>query len=58
MTRAERLALLGPEFLAYIRESVSTAPPPSPELIAALRPILTNPAKRRTPHTNSTPAAA
>ncbi|MEU4947663.1 hypothetical protein [Streptomyces lavendulae] len=58
MTRAERLALLGPDFVAYIRESVASAPPPSPELIDALRPILTNPAKRRTPPADSAPAAA
>lgn len=44
MTRAERLALLGPEFVAHIRKRVAEAPTPDAELIAALRPILTNPA--------------
>lgn len=58
MTRAERVALLGPEVVAHIERGVAAAPPPSPELIAALRPILTNPAKRRTPTTSSAPAAA
>jgi hypothetical protein len=58
VTRAERLALLGPDFVAYIRERVAAAPPPDAELIAALRPILTNPAKRRTSHAASAPAAA
>ncbi|MFB6809465.1 hypothetical protein [Streptomyces sp. NPDC056387] len=58
MTRAERIALLGPEFVAYIRERVAEAPPPDDALIDTLRPILTNPAKRRTPPADSAPAAA
>ncbi|MFF6940408.1 hypothetical protein [Streptomyces lavendulae] len=58
MTRAERVALLGPAIVAHIERSVAAAPPPTPELIDALRPILTNPAKRRTPPADSAPAAA
>ncbi|MFI8278568.1 hypothetical protein ACIGBH_27580 [Streptomyces sp. NPDC085929] len=55
MTRAERLALLGPDVIARIRAEAAAAPPPSPELIAALRPILTNPAR---PAVTDQPAAA
>ncbi|MGP3684096.1 hypothetical protein ACTVZO_05180 [Streptomyces sp. IBSNAI002] len=44
MTPAERLALLGPDVIARIRAEAAAAPPPSPELIAALRRILTRPA--------------
>lgn len=58
MTRAERLALLGPAVIAQIHERVAAAPPPDAELIAALRPILTNPAKRRTPTSEPAPLAA
>lgn len=58
MTRAERLAILGPEVVARCHAHADAAPPPDAELIAALRPILTNPAKRRTPHADSAPAAA
>lgn len=58
MTRAERLALLGPDVIAQIHKRVAAAPPPDAELIAALRPILTNPAKRRPPIADSAPAAA
>ncbi|MFD3802592.1 hypothetical protein ACFWTC_02960 [Streptomyces sp. NPDC058619] len=58
MTRAERLALLGPTVVAHCREEAAAAPPPDAELIAALRPILTSPAKRRTLAAESTPAAA
>ncbi|MEW1638593.1 hypothetical protein AB0469_31615 [Streptomyces sp. NPDC093801] len=45
MTRAERLAILGPATIAEIHERVAAAPPPSDALIESLRPILTNPAK-------------
>ncbi|MCX5197178.1 hypothetical protein OOK31_25325 [Streptomyces sp. NBC_00249] len=58
MTRAELVAYLGPATVAHIEQGVAAAPPPSPDLIAALRPILTNPAKRRTPPADSAPAAA
>ncbi|MFD4740556.1 hypothetical protein ACFWNQ_24810 [Streptomyces virginiae] len=58
MTRAERLALLGPDVIEHIHTLVAAAPPPDAELVAALRPILTNPAKRRTRPADSTPAAA
>lgn len=58
MTRAERLALLGPEVIEQIRQRVAQAPPPDAELIAALRPILTNPAKRRPSVADSAPVAA
>lgn len=58
MTRAERRALLGDAVIEQIHRRVAAAPPPDAELIAALRPILTNPAKRRTPPAESAPAAA
>ncbi len=58
MTRAERLAILGPDVIARCHAEADAAPPPDAELIAALRPILTNPAKRRPQVANSTPAAA
>lgn len=57
MTRAERLALLGPAVVEHVRREAEAAPPMPPELIAALRPILTNPA-RRTPPADTAPAAA
>jgi hypothetical protein len=44
MTREERLALLGPETVARIHQRVDEAPDPSPELVAKLRRIMTNPA--------------
>ncbi|MFE5492599.1 hypothetical protein ACFQ7Z_21985 [Streptomyces virginiae] len=44
--RACRHAILGDEVVAHIRKLVDAAPPPDQELIAALRPILTNPAQR------------
>lgn len=44
MTRDERLALLGPEVVAHIHECVDAAPDPTPELVAKLRRIMTNPA--------------
>ncbi|MFG2473554.1 hypothetical protein [Streptomyces fagopyri] len=43
MTRAERLAILGPETVAKIRARVALAPPPTPELIEDLRRIMTRP---------------
>ncbi|MFJ5804810.1 hypothetical protein [Streptomyces sp. NPDC093093] len=58
MTRAERIALLGPEYVAYIRQRVAEAPDPDDAHIDELRPILTAPAKRRTPPADSAPAAA
>ncbi|MFH9248180.1 hypothetical protein ACH4LK_22460 [Streptomyces lydicus] len=42
MTPAERRALLGDELIAHIRKEVAAAPPPTRELIARLRPILTS----------------
>lgn len=44
MTRAERLAILGPATVARIRERVRQAPEPSDELVEKLRRIMTNPA--------------
>ncbi|MFD5880889.1 hypothetical protein [Streptomyces yangpuensis] len=44
--RTCRQAILGDEVVAHIRKLVDAAPPLSQELIAALRPILTNPARR------------
>lgn len=40
MTRAERLAILGPEEVAKIHRRVAAAPPPPPELIEDLRRVL------------------
>ena len=39
MTRAERLALLGPDRIAKIRARVAQAPDPSDELVEDLRRI-------------------
>ncbi|MGR4883997.1 hypothetical protein ACIPUC_31895 [Streptomyces sp. LARHCF249] len=61
MNRAERRALLGDEMIEYIHRRVAEAPPPDAELIAALRPILTNPARRQRSEVgpeHSMPAAA
>lgn len=44
MTREERLAILGPATVAHIHECVDAAPDPSPEVVAKLRRIMTNPA--------------
>ncbi|MFJ1865483.1 hypothetical protein ACIOD1_12710 [Streptomyces sp. NPDC088097] len=57
MTRAELVAYLGPTVVAHIEQGVAAAPPPGPELIAALRPILTNPAKRQAPVADERAAA-
>ncbi len=43
MTREERLAILGPETVAAIRERVAQAPDPTPELVEELRRIWTAP---------------
>lgn len=58
MTRAERLALLGPEVIAYIHAEVDAAPPPDADLIAVLRRILTNPAGEPETGVAAPPAAA
>ncbi|MEV7389561.1 hypothetical protein [Streptomyces sp. NPDC091215] len=44
MTREERLAILGPKIVAHIHACVDAAPDPTPELVARLRRIMTNPA--------------
>ncbi|MEU5633517.1 hypothetical protein ACH47C_26855 [Streptomyces rishiriensis] len=44
MTRAERLAILGPDVVAQIHARVKEAPEPSDELVEKLRRIMTNPA--------------
>jgi hypothetical protein len=44
VTREERHALLGPDIVQHIHECVDAAPDPSPELVAHLRRIMTNPA--------------
>lgn len=44
MTPAERRRLLGDDFIAHIHELVAAAPPPTPEVIAELRRIFTQPA--------------
>lgn len=46
MTREERRRLLGDTTVAEIHARVSEAPPAPPELIDALRRILTRPASR------------
>jgi len=43
VTREERLELLGPEIVKRIHERVDEAPDPSPEVVAKLRRIMTNP---------------
>ncbi|MFC8447565.1 hypothetical protein [Kitasatospora sp. NPDC057223] len=40
MTSEEHLRILGPAFLAEIRQRASLAPPPPPELVDELRSIL------------------
>jgi len=42
MTRAERLAILGPDTVAAIKARVALAPDPSPELVEKLRRLWTN----------------
>ena len=44
MTRAERLAILGPEAVAHIHARAKQAPEPSDELVDKLRRIMTSPA--------------
>lgn len=44
MTRAERLAILGPATVEAIHARVKEAPEPSDELVETLRRIMTNPA--------------
>lgn len=44
MTRAERLAILGPDIVAAIHARVKEAPEPSDELVEDLRRIMTRPA--------------
>lgn len=58
MTREERLALLGPDVIARIRREAAAAPPMPPELVDALRPILTNPAYPAPGPADSASAAA
>jgi hypothetical protein len=43
VTRAERLAILGPETVAAIKARVALAPEPTDELVEHLRRIMTNP---------------
>lgn len=45
MTRAERLAILGPETVAAIHARVALAPEPPEELVEELRRIIFNPAR-------------
>lgn len=44
MTAAERRALLGDAVIEHIADEVDDAPAPTPEVLDALRPILTRPA--------------
>jgi hypothetical protein len=44
MTREERLAILGADTVAAIRERVALAPDPTDELVEKLRRIMTCPA--------------
>lgn len=46
MTREERRAILGDAVIEHIHREVEKAPPPPPELIAALRRIFSRPAGR------------
>lgn len=43
MNREERRRILGDEVIAHIRQRVAEAPEPTPELVAKLRRIMTNP---------------
>ena len=43
MTREERHALLGDDVIAHINACVDAAPEPTPEVIASLRRIFTQP---------------
>ena len=43
MTREERRALLGDDVIAHIHAEVDAAPGPTPEVIASLRRIFTQP---------------
>ncbi|MFJ4924064.1 hypothetical protein [Streptomyces sp. NPDC088736] len=45
MTRAERLAILGPETVAAIKARVALAPEPPEELVEELRRIIFSPAR-------------
>lgn len=45
MTAAERRALLGDDVIEHIAGEVDDAPAPGPEVLDALRPILTRPAR-------------
>ena len=51
MTREERLAILGADVIAHIREVVDAAPEPTPELVDELRRLLgpTSRTKRAAP---------
>ncbi|MCB5168056.1 hypothetical protein LG634_24915 [Streptomyces bambusae] len=55
MTRAERLAVLGPDAVAWIHQRVAEAPAPDATAVAALQPLLSAPARRLV---KSTPAPA
>lgn len=46
MTRAERLAILGPDAVAWIHQRVADAPPPDADAIKVLQPLLSAPARR------------
>ncbi|MFI8360776.1 hypothetical protein ACIGD1_11510 [Streptomyces sp. NPDC085612] len=58
MSPEERRALLGNDVIEHIRQLVAAAPPPDAELVAALRPIFTNPGNPAPAAAASTPAAA
>jgi hypothetical protein len=46
MDREERRRLLGDDVIAHIHKCVDEAPEPPPEVVAALRRIMTRPAGR------------
>jgi hypothetical protein len=46
MTPEQRRALLGDDLIANIHAEVAKAPPPSPEVLARLRPILASAGRR------------
>lgn len=58
MTRADRLALLGPQVIAEIHDRVKAAPEPPDHVVDALRRIVTRPAGQLLPAKPAAKAAA
>lgn len=58
MTRDQRRALLGDDAIAHIHQEVDDAPAPTPEVVAALRRIFTQPQGAAPTKTVPAPRAA